>query len=180
MKNLCVFCGSSEGSHSGYMELGTKIGELLVKHNIGLVYGGASVGVMGAIADSVMKNGGRVIGIIPQSLVDYEVAHAGLTELHVVDSMHQRKQLMYDNADAFLSLPGGMGTLEEMFEVLTWSQLKYITKKSYVFNYNGFYDSLLSYLKHSSAEGFIRQEHLELLKEIKDIESLENVLLTRP
>lgn len=177
MKNLCVFCGSSPGSHPGYTELGAMIGELLVKNNIGLVYGGASIGVMGAIADSVLKHGGRVIGVIPQSLVDYEVAHANLTELHIVDSMHQRKKMMYERSDAFLSLPGGMGTLEEMFEVLTWSQLNYINKKSYLFNYDGFYDSLLSYLGHAHREGFIKKEHIELLGEIKDIESLENVLV---
>lgn len=153
------------------------IGELLVKHNIGLVYGGASIGVMGAIADSVMRNGGYAVGVIPQSLVDYEVAHAGLSELHVVDGMHQRKKLMYDLSDAFLTLPGGMGTLDEMFEVLTWTQLKYHTKESYILNFGGFYDSLLSYLRASHDEGFIKGEHLALLKEIKDVEGLEKIIL---
>ena len=177
MKKLCVFCGSASGKHPKYLELGTRIGELLVKNNVGLVYGGASIGLMGAIADSVMKNGGTVIGVIPKSLVDYEVAHSGLSQLVVVDNMHQRKQLMYDHADAFLSLPGGMGTLDEMFEVLTWTQLKYHEKPSYIFNFEGFYDSLLSYLRHSNAEGFVKNEHLELLREIKDIEALEKTLL---
>jgi uncharacterized protein (TIGR00730 family) len=177
MKYLCIFCGSAAGKTSKYVELGSKIGELLVKNNVGLVYGGASIGLMGAIADSVLKNGGKVIGVIPQSLVDYEVAHSGLSQLHVVDNMHQRKQLMYDNADAFLSLPGGMGTLDEMFEVLTWTQLKYHQKPSYIFNFEGFYDSLLSYLRHSSAEGFIKGEHLDLLQEIKDLNALEKLLL---
>lgn len=177
MKNLCIFCGSSGGSHPGYIALAKEIGKLLVKHNIGLVYGGASVGVMGAIADSVMLHGGRVIGVIPQSLVDYEVAHHGLTELHIVADMHERKKMMYEKATAFLSLPGGMGTLEEMFEVLTWTQLSYLNKKNYIYNYEGFYNALLSYLKHSHQEGFIKKEHLGLLNEIKDIESLENVLI---
>lgn len=177
MKNLCIFCGSAAGKSPKYMELGTKIGELLVKNNVGLVYGGASIGLMGAIADSVLKNKGRVIGVIPQALVDYEVAHSGLTQLHVVDNMHQRKQLMYDNADAFLSLPGGMGTLDEMFEVLTWTQLKYHQKPSFILNFDGFYDSLLSYLRHSNAEGFIKGEHLDLLTEIKTLSDLEKQIL---
>lgn len=177
MKYLCIFCGSAAGKSKKYVELGSKIGELLVQNNVGLVYGGASIGLMGAIADSVLKHGGKVIGVIPQSLVDYEVAHSGLSQLHVVDNMHQRKQLMYDNADAFLSLPGGMGTLDEMFEVLTWTQLKYHQKPSYIFNFEGFYDSLLSYLRHSNAEGFIKGEHLDLLHEIKDLNALEKLLL---
>jgi uncharacterized protein (TIGR00730 family) len=177
VKKLCIFCGSGAGKTSKYMDLGTKIGELLVKNNIGLVYGGASIGLMGSIADSVMKNGGHVTGVIPKSLVDYEVAHSGLSKLFVVDNMHQRKQMMYDHADAFLSLPGGMGTLDEMFEVLTWTQLKYHSKQSYIFNFDGFYDSLLAYLNHSREEGFIKAEHLSYLKEIKDIEGLEKVIL---
>ncbi len=177
MKKLCIFCGSGAGRDPKYMELGTKVGELLVKNNIGLVYGGASIGLMGAIADSVLKNKGTVVGVIPKALVDYEVAHDGLSQLFVVDNMHQRKQLMYDHSDAFLSLPGGMGTLDEMFEVLTWTQLKYHQKPSYIFNFDGFYDSLLSYLRHSSAEGFIRSEHLNLLQEIKTLNDLEKNIL---
>ncbi len=177
MKKLCIFCGSGAGKNPKYMELGTKVGELLVKNNVGLVYGGASIGLMGAIADSVMKNGGHVTGVIPKSLVDYEVAHGGLSELFVTDNMHQRKQMMYDCSDAFLSLPGGMGTLDEMFEVLTWTQLKYHEKPSYILNFEGFYDSLLSYLRHSSSEGFIRTGHLDLLTELKDISMLEKLLL---
>jgi uncharacterized protein (TIGR00730 family) len=177
MKKLCIFCGSGAGRNPKYMELGTKIGELLVKNNIGLVYGGASIGLMGAIADSVLKNKGTVVGVIPKALVDYEVAHDGLSQLFVVDNMHQRKQLMYDHSDAFLSLPGGMGTLDEMFEVLTWTQLKYHQKPSYIFNFDGFYDSLLSYLRHSSAEGFIKGEHLNLLQEIKTLNELEKNIL---
>jgi uncharacterized protein (TIGR00730 family) len=177
MKKLCIFCGSASGRGAKYLELGAKIGELLVQYNVALVYGGASIGLMGAIADSVMKNGGTAIGVIPKSLVDYEVAHDGLSQLFVVDNMHQRKQLMYDNADAFLSLPGGMGTLDEMFEVLTWTQLKYHQKPSYILNFEGFYDSLLSYLRHSNAEGFVKNEHLELLTEIKDLEGVEKLIL---
>lgn len=177
MKKLCVFCGSAAGNHPKYVELGTEIGEMLVKNKTGLVYGGASIGLMGAIADSVLKNGGEVIGVIPKALVDYEVAHSGLSKLFVVDDMHQRKKLMYDNADAFLTLPGGMGTLDEMFEVLTWTQLKYHQKPSYILNFEGFYDSLLSYLRHSTTEGFIKGEHLHLLKELRSTEALEKLLV---
>jgi uncharacterized protein (TIGR00730 family) len=178
MKKLCVFCGSAKGNDPKYLKLGDKIGEMLVQHNIGLVYGGASIGLMGAIADGVLSRGGKAFGVIPQSLVDYEVAHSGLTELHVVENMHQRKKLMYELSDAFLSLPGGMGTLDEMFEVLTWTQLKYHSNKSYVLNYDGFYDSLLAYLHHSSKEGFIKTEHLNLLHELKDLSELEKELKT--
>ncbi len=177
MKKLCIFCGSAAGKNSKYMELGTMIGEMLVKNNVGLVYGGASIGLMGAIADSVMKHGGHVTGVIPKALVDYEVAHKGLSELFITENMHQRKQMMYDCSDAFLSLPGGMGTLDEMFEVLTWTQLKYHEKPSYILNFEGFYDSLLSYLRHSESEGFIRTAHLELLTELKDVSMLEKLLL---
>ncbi|MBY0415974.1 MAG: TIGR00730 family Rossman fold protein [Bdellovibrionales bacterium] len=177
LKKLCVFCGSAAGNDPKYMELGRQLGVMLAKNKIALVYGGASIGLMGAIADSVMENGGTVIGVIPKALVDYEVAHSGLSQLFIVDNMHQRKQLMYDNADLFLSLPGGMGTLDEMFEVLTWTQLKYHQKPSYILNFEGFYDSLLAYLKHSNHEGFVKNEHLELLTEIKVLSQLEKVLL---
>lgn len=176
MKKLCIFCGSASGRGTNYLQLGDTIGELLVRYKVSLVYGGASIGLMGAIADGVLKRGGNVIGVIPKALVDYEVAHQNLSELYVVETMHQRKQMMYDLSDAFLSLPGGMGTLDEMFEVLTWTQLKYHEKKSYLFNYEGFYDSLLAYLNHSREEGFIKGEHRELLQEIKVIDELEKIL----
>lgn len=177
MKKLCIFCGSASGQGTRYLELGKIIGEILVKNNIGLVYGGASIGLMGAIADSVLNHKGHVVGVIPKALVDFEVAHENLSELHIVENMHQRKQMMYDLSDAFLTLPGGMGTLDEMFEVLTWTQLKYHQKKSYIFNFEGFYDSLLSYLNHSAKEGFIKAEHLEYLYELKDLKTFEKVLL---
>ena len=176
MKNLCIFCGSASGRGEKYLELGTRLGELLAKNQIGLVYGGASIGLMGAIADSVLNNGGYVTGVIPKALVEYEVAHNNLSKLHVVENMHQRKQLMYDLSHAFLTLPGGMGTLDEMFEVLTWTQLKYHEKKSYILNDDGFYDSLLAYLRHSHAEGFIKFEHLELLHELRNLENLEKII----
>lgn len=172
MKKLCVFCGSAEGNSPAYLEMAKDLGTMMAKNNIALVYGGASIGVMGAVADAVLANGGAVIGVIPQCLVSYEIAHKDLTELHIVESMHDRKKLMYDKSDAFISLPGGMGTLDEMFEILTWSQLKLHSKPCFIYNFQGFYDSLLDYLKHSHKEGFIREQHLTLLSEIKDRDSL--------
>lgn len=172
MKKLCVFCGSAEGKTPAYLEMARHLGEAMAKNNVALVYGGASIGVMGAIADAVLAHGGKVIGVIPKSLVDYEIAHKDLTELHIVEDMHQRKKLMYDKSDAFLSLPGGMGTLDEMFEILTWSQLKLHTKPCFIYNFMGFYDSLLAYLNHSHQEGFIKAEHLSMLSEIKDHDGL--------
>lgn len=172
IKSLCVFCGSAPGQSPKYVEMARKLGEWLAKNEITLVYGGATIGVMGAVADGVMNGGGKVIGVIPQSLVDYEIAHPGLTELHVVSGMHERKAMMYNLSDAFVSLPGGMGTLDEMFEILTWAQLKYHNKPCYLFNFDGFFDSLLAYLHHAHNEGFIKNEHMKLLKEIKKIEDL--------
>ncbi|MFA6236894.1 MAG: TIGR00730 family Rossman fold protein [Bacteriovorax sp.] len=176
MKKLCVFCGSAEGNSPAYLEMARSLGTMMAKNNIALVYGGASIGVMGAIADAVMENGGVVIGIIPKLLVNYEIAHKDLTELHIVEDMHQRKKMMYDRSDAFLSLPGGMGTLDEMFEILTWSQLKLHTKPCFIYNFMGFYDSLLAYLNHSHKEGFIKGQHISMLSEIKEKEELLKVI----
>ncbi|MDD4976405.1 MAG: TIGR00730 family Rossman fold protein [Bacteriovorax sp.] len=176
MKKLCVFCGSADGSSPAYLEMAMSLGKMMAQKEIALVYGGASIGVMGAIADSVLAHGGAVIGVIPKTLVDYEIAHKGLTELHIVDDMHQRKKLMYDKSDAFLSLPGGMGTLDEMFEILTWSQLKIHSKRCFIYNFLGFYDSLLAYLDHSHKEGFIKAQHLSMLEEIKDEAGLLSVV----
>lgn len=176
MKKLCVFCGSAEGNSPAYMEMAHSLGTMMAKNNIALVYGGASIGVMGTIADAVLANGGAVIGVIPKTLVNYEIAHKNLTELHIVEDMHQRKKMMYDRSDAFLSLPGGMGTLDEMFEILTWSQLKLHSKSCFIYNFMGFYDSLLAYLNHSHKEGFIKTPHLEMLEEIKDQDGLLKLL----
>ena len=176
MKKLCVFCGSASGKSPIYIEAARSLGEMMAKNNIALVYGGATIGVMGALADAVLAHGGAVIGVMPKVLVDYEIAHKKLTELHVVDDMHSRKKMMYDRSDAFLTLPGGMGTLDEMFEILTWSQLKLHNKPCFVYNLNGFYDSLLEYLRHSHNEGFIRPEHINLLSEIKQEQQLLSLL----
>lgn len=176
MKRLCVFCGSAEGSSPAYLEMAKGLGTFMAKNNIALVYGGASIGIMGAIADAVLANGGQVIGVIPTTLVNYEIAHKGLSELHIVEGMHERKKLMYDSSDAFLSLPGGMGTLDEMFEILTWSQLKLHSKPCFIYNFQGFYDSLLEYLRHSHKEGFIKPQHLSMLTEIKDSKALQAMI----
>lgn len=173
-KRLCVFCGSSAGNNPLYIAMARELGTLMAQKNIGLVYGGATIGVMGAIADSVLENGGEVIGIIPEHLENYEIAHKGLTELHVVADMHTRKKMMYEKSDYFLTLPGGMGTLDEMFEILTWAQLKLHHKPCYLYNFNGFYDSLLLHLNRIHEEGFMRKEHLELLTPVKSMEEIAN------
>lgn len=176
MKKICVFCGSSDGKSSKYLDLGKAVGELIAKNNCGLVYGGGKVGIMGAVANSVLENGGEVIGVIPKSLVSKEVAHFEVTKLHVVESMHERKKMMYDFSEAFLVLPGGMGTLDEMFEILTWAQLKLHSKPVYILNEFGFYDSLIQFLQTACEQGFIREEHLKLFQVINKIDAITNLL----
>ncbi|AWB23693.1 TIGR00730 family Rossman fold protein [Methylobacterium currus] len=160
---LCVFCGSSDGARPLYREAATALGRHFADSGIELVYGGGKVGLMGAVADGALSAGGRVTGIIPQSLVEKETAHLGLTELRVVASMHERKALMADLADGFVALPGGLGTFEEMFEVWTWAQLGYHRKPLAVFNAGGFFDGLLGFLDSVVAEGFVREPHRAML-----------------
>lgn len=176
MKKMAVFCGSSKGVKSSYCEEARKIGKLFLRHHWGLVYGGASVGVMGAIADSMLEGKGEVWGVIPQSLVEWEVAHQGLQRLEIVDSMHQRKQRMYDLSDAFLAIPGGMGTLDELCEIVTWAQLRYHQKPVYIYNHEGFFEHLWKHLEHCVQEGFLSAQHLKLMTFIQSFEELENVL----
>ncbi len=163
MKKICVFCGSSGGKSSFYRDKAKELGELLVDRNIGLVYGGASIGVMGAVADSVLENGGQVWGVIPKSIMELEVGHQGLTELIIVDSMHERKKRMYDLSDAFFTLPGGFGTLDELCEILTWAQLGYHRRPCYLINDQGFYGHLLQHFRLINKEGFLSDDHLALL-----------------
>jgi len=163
VKRICVYCGSSAGRVPEYVQAAQQLANELVRNNIGLVYGGASVGVMGQVADAVLAQNGEVIGVIPQALVDKEVSHNGLTQLHVVSSMHERKSMMADLANGFVALPGGLGTLEELFEVLTWQQLGFHQKPVAVLNVNGYYDKLLAFLDHSVTEKFVRQAHREAL-----------------
>ena len=162
---ICVFCGSSPGRSPNYMAAAVVLGKSLVDHGIILVYGGASVGLMGALADSVLASGGKVVGVIPETLVEKEVSHKGLTELHVVASMHERKALMAELADAFIALPGGFGTIEELCEILTWSQLGMHKKPIGLLNIDGYYESLLEFFDRAVSEGFVRPAHRELLFE---------------
>lgn len=163
MNRLCVYCGSSPGTGDGYVSAAKVFGSLLVQQEIGLVYGGAKMGIMGVLADTVLEGGGNVTGVIPHALHGKEVAHTGLTELHVVDSMHERKSLMAVLSDGFVAMPGGYGTLEEIIEVVTWGQLGFHDKPCGMLNINGFFDHLLAFLDHSEAEGFLRAQHRSML-----------------
>ncbi|MEM5401378.1 TIGR00730 family Rossman fold protein [Paraburkholderia unamae] len=164
MEAVCVYCGSSPGANPVYTEAAQAFGRALVASNLALVYGGGKVGLMGVIADTVMAGGGRAIGVIPKLLVDKEVGHVGLTELHVVPDMHHRKKMMADLSDAFVAMPGGAGTLEELFEVYTWAQLGYHRKPVGVLNIGGFYDPLMALLDHTVREGFMRQTYRDMLQ----------------
>jgi uncharacterized protein (TIGR00730 family) len=172
LRRICVFCGSSSGVRPVYQQAAQTVGRLLCRRGIELVYGGGHVGLMGIVADACLHEGGRVIGVIPQALADREVAHRGLTELRIVGSMHERKALMADLSDAFMSLPGGYGTWEEFFEVLTWSQLGIQGKACGVLNVDGYYDPLLQMADRALSEGFLRDVHRELLLSDSDPERL--------
>ncbi len=163
IKRLCVYCGSSPGKKSEYGAAARQLGSIMVSKNIGLVYGGASVGIMGEIADSVIKGGGEVIGVIPQSLLEKEVAHTGLSDLRVVDSMHKRKALMAELSDGFIALPGGLGTIEEFFEVMTWAQLGMHQKPCGLLNVCQYYQKLIDFLNHAVTERFLKEVHRSLV-----------------
>jgi uncharacterized protein (TIGR00730 family) len=178
---MCVFCGSSSGSRPAYAEAARALGEALARRGLGLVTGGGRVGLMGVITDAAMGAGGEVIGVIPEALAAKEVAHAGLTELRVVGSMHERKAIMAELSDGFVALPGGFGTLEEFFEVLTWAQLGLHPKPCALLNVAGYYDPLLSLLDHAVAEGFVKPIHRALvLVEAEPERLLERVREYRP
>lgn len=163
LKNVCVFCGSQPGRLPEYEQAARELARVLIAHDTGLVYGGGHVGLMGALADAMLGGGGRVTGVIPRHLMRPEVAHQGLTELVVVESMHARKRLMSDRSDAFIVLPGGYGTLEEMFEMVTWQQLRLQAKPVGIVNVEGYYDGLLRFVEHCAGEGFIRRADWDLL-----------------
>jgi uncharacterized protein (TIGR00730 family) len=162
--NICIYCGSSAGLNAEYAAAARRLGQALAHHGFGLVYGGGHVGLMGILADTVLEGGGRAIGIIPEPLAAKEIAHKGLTELIVVHDMHQRKALMAGRARAFLTLPGGVGTLEEFFETLSWATLGLHSKPIGILNVAGYFDPLLALLDHASNEGFIPRKNLELLE----------------
>lgn len=172
---LCVFCGSSPGNKPEYLAAAQQLGTALAKADIGLVYGGAQVGLMGAVADAALAAGGEVIGVIPRHLVERELAHEGLTTLHEVGSMHERKAMMADLSDGFIALPGGVGTFEELFEVWTWGQLGHHQKPCALLNAAGYYDQLIAFLDHALTEGFMRQPYRDML--IVDTEA--NALLDK-
>jgi uncharacterized protein (TIGR00730 family) len=163
IKKLCVFCGSGTGRQLIYSEHASRLAEYLLAQNITLVYGGANIGLMGVLADTMLAGGGKVIGVMPKSLVEREVAHASLTEMHIVEGMQERKALMADLSDAFIALPGAYGTLDELFEVLTWNQLGIIRKPIGLLNVDGFFNPLLQMLDHAVAERFLRPEHRNML-----------------
>ncbi|CAG9174271.1 LOG family protein [Cupriavidus pinatubonensis] len=164
MKSVCVYCGSSPGNRPEYADAAHALGKALVENGMSLVYGGGKVGLMGIVADAVLEHGGSAIGIIPDALMQKEVGHRGLTELHVVRNMHERKQMMADRADAFIAMPGGVGTFEELFETFTWLQLGYHAKPVGLLNVAGFYDGMLGFMSHAVQEGFLKQVHADLLR----------------
>ena len=172
MRRACIYCGSSRGKDAIYSDTAKVMGETLTRHDLDLVYGGGSIGIMQVIADSVMRSGGRAIGVIPQSLVDREVAHHGLTELHITGSMHERKSRMAELSDAFIALPGGLGTLEEIFEIWTWTQLGFHDKPIALLNIRDYYSNLLHFLDNAVDQGFVKQEHRNMLIVESDPEKL--------
>ena len=163
MKSVCVFCGSNSGRGEGYIEGARALGGELARRGIKLVYGGGKVGLMGEVADASLAAGGHVIGVIPAALVAREVGHKGLTELHVVDSMHERKALMASLSEGFIAMPGGFGTLDETFEIVTWAQLGMHQHPVGLLNVDGYFDKLLAFIDHAIGEAFIRREYRELM-----------------
>jgi uncharacterized protein (TIGR00730 family) len=172
MRTVCVFCGSRAGARPAYAQAARRLGAALVARGMDLVYGGGHVGLMGVVADAVLAAGGRAGGVIVQSLVDRELAHAGLTELLVVETMHQRKALMAERADAFVALPGGYGTGDELFEILTWAQLGFHARPIGLLNTAGYFDPLLVWLDHMVREDFLRPKHRDLLLVADDADRL--------
>lgn len=172
MKSVCVYCGSNPGRRGAYRGAATALGETIARRGMKLVYGGASVGLMGAVADATLAAGGHVIGIMPRALVEKEIAHPSLSELHVVASMHERKQMMADLSDGFIALPGGIGTLEELFEVWTWAQLGHHDKPCGLLDISGYYEKLEAFLDHQVSEGFVHPAHRDILKVDADPDAL--------
>jgi uncharacterized protein (TIGR00730 family) len=176
IRSVCVFCGSSTGSRPEYADAARRLGAALAGRGLELVYGAGNVGLMGVLADAALAVGGRVVGVIPRSLVLRELAHQGLSELNVVETMHQRKALMADRADAFAALPGGFGTADELFEILTWAQLGIHTKPVGLLNVNGFFDPLLAWLDGCVGEGFLRRQHREIFTVAREAGELLDAL----
>lgn len=172
IQSLAVFCGSKNGSNPLFAKQATELGKLMAENNITLVYGGGSAGIMGTIADSVMENGGKVTGIIPKLLLEWEVQHRGITELIICDDMHIRKRKLYSLCDAALILPGGFGTLDELFEIVTWNQLTIHDKHIYILNSGGFYDHLILHINRMKEEEFLYEEAIKRITVIDDPSAL--------
>ncbi len=181
INSICVFCGSSAGSREEYSAKARDLGLLFVEKNISMVYGGSNVGLMRIIADTMMEAGGKVIGVMPHNLIEREVAHKGISEFHVVKTMSERKAVMDDLSDAFIAMPGGIGTLDEIFEVMSWNQLDLITKPAALFNVLGYWDQLLSFLDHSVDQRFVKAEHrMNLIAESDEKILLNKILNYKP
>ena len=172
MQRICVYCGSNPGRVTTYRAAAQSLGEALARNGLGIVYGGASKGTMGVLADAALSTGGEVIGVIPQQLVAKEISHAGLSRLEVVETMHQRKARMAELADGFIALPGGYGTLDELAEILTWGQLGMHEKPCGVINVDGYFDHLIAYLDHAEAQGFLKPAHRGMLLSAPTAEAL--------
>ncbi len=178
LDSICVFCGSRSGNHPEYLESARQIGKMLARQNRKIVYGGGHVGMMGALADAALAQGGHVMGVIPKSLMDRELGHTALTELHIVDSMHQRKAMMAQNSDAFIALPGGIGTYEEILEAATWALLGIQDKPLGLLNIRGFFDPMLNQLDLARQEGFMLPEERALILHATNPENLLHQLAT--
>ena len=177
LRRVAVYCGSADGNNPAYLAEARSLGGAIAAANLGLVYGGANVGLMGAVADAALGGGAEVIGVLPEVLAGREIAHTGLTRLESVATMHQRKARMVALSDAFLILPGGYGTLDEMLEIVTWSQLRLHAKPCILINTAGYWDGLLSFLDHSVREGFLKRENRALLRVVRDArEAVETVM----
>jgi uncharacterized protein (TIGR00730 family) len=172
IRRICVFCGSNTGSDPAYVEAARDLGQLFAREGIALVYGGGSVGLMGVLADAVLSSGGEVIGVIPHALWAREVGHRGLTDLRIVETMHERKAMMADLSDAFIALPGGLGTLEEIFEIWTWAQLGLHSKPLGFLDVNGFYGLLMEFLDRAMRERFVKEPHRAIAMVARDAEAL--------
>jgi uncharacterized protein (TIGR00730 family) len=172
LKSICVYCGSSPGASPVYSEAARSLAKSMVDDGIALVYGGGSVGLMGVIADEILKLGGNATGVIPEGLMGKEVDHRGLTQLHVVKDMHARKAMMAELSDGFIAMPGGIGTLEELFEVMTWSQLGFHDKPIGLLNVGGFYDGLIQFIRHIVDQRFLKEEHATLMMHAPDAPAL--------
>ena len=177
MKNVAIFCGSSRGNDPAYVQATMDVATILSQHNVAIVYGGATVGLMGVLADTMLSCGGEVTGVIPTSMVAVEIAHQELTQLHVVKTMHERKALIADIADGFMLLPGGAGSLDEFFEIFTWLQLGYHHKPCAILNINGYFDALLDFIAHTVKQGFMKASNQQAMIVETDAQAIVSRLL---